>query len=1140
MAIQFILGRSGTGKTRFCIDQIINELLNGDPDKNLIFLVPEQATYQAERAILSDGRIKGYGRLHVLSFDRLGYLLSGKRTARPNLSRVGKQMLIGRILRENRDKLKIFGSVANRVGVAEKLAETVEEFLDNGYGHQEIREILKIEDFDGSRETKGKLEDIEFITGEYLNSVESKFADPVLHLKNSAELIRDSEIFEEASLWVDGFSGFSGNEFSILRELFKRCEESKVALCLDADDIDLATGAKDKLETVSVFYPTEKTYAGLLRVRKEEKLELIEPIILKEQKRFKENQVLSHLEKNIFKFGGVQKLKVHDEVNLLTAGNVRNEVRAAAREIDRIVREGDIRYRDIAVVVTDMNLYEHYVRAAFEDAGVPYFIDKQKSLSQHSAAELLTTALKVVREGFSTSDVLSYVKTGFTDVSEEEIDLLENYCVAFGIEDEDWEKGRKWDYEGVKPKFDEDEINRIKDSAVEELRDLKEDFKERVDSDGKVDVSEFTKTVFEFLGGLDLKGKLATKVKEAVEDERIREAEEHRQFFDKFVSIFDELYEIFGDSKLEIYDIMMILRSAFSDLKMAFIPPTLDQVLVGTIDRSRHPDLKVVFMLGATQKQFPSSAESAGLLNERDRETAEEMGFELLSSRRERLSERQYLGYIAFTRASDRLYVSYPAADEKGTVQSRSSFISELEGLYDGLEERALPAECENLHCVSNVNDFEYLLCRGLGRASDGTPEKSEILKGLLEFSQKDKSLSGIGKRVNYSINYKNSADLSRDVLKKLYAGELKSSASSLGVFAKCPFQYFASKVLNLEPRQEFEMKPMDKGTFFHEVLERLVKKHKNKLAELDEEELLGSVDEQIEEYVKEENYFDNFRKHSMHNRYIFESEVEKLKLFVLEMIKIIRTGRFRPWVAELSFGFDDKSELGYLKFDLSGGKKLTLRGFIDRLDEAEYKGEKLGAVFDYKSSDKSFEVSDVMNGTDLQLPIYILAVKENLKKVGDIEKMIGAFFVPMKMTPGSEDMSDYPERVNNKFKIKGCFDGEYYECLDSEVESGRSEYYGFGFKDGKPYGWYNNSSSYRPEDFEAVINYSKRKIVDLGDRIVSGDIRVWPFRIKNNSACSYCDFNALCRFDWQINDYNFLEVYKKSDGIDKMREEMG
>ena len=126
MAVQFILGRSGTGKTGYCIRAIVNELLQPN-NQTLLFLVPEQASYQAEREILADKRITGYNKLHVLSFDRLQFWLSGKNTARPALSRIGRQMIIHRILRDNKSKLKIYGSSATWPGLAQQMAQTISE-----------------------------------------------------------------------------------------------------------------------------------------------------------------------------------------------------------------------------------------------------------------------------------------------------------------------------------------------------------------------------------------------------------------------------------------------------------------------------------------------------------------------------------------------------------------------------------------------------------------------------------------------------------------------------------------------------------------------------------------------------------------------------------------------------------------------------------------------------------------------------------------------------------------------------------------------------------------------------------------------------------------------------------------------------
>lgn len=1137
MAIQFILGRSGTGKTRFCLDRIIEELKCGDAGQNLILLVPEQATYQAEKSILSDGGVRGYSRLYVLSFARLEYILTGRKAARSALSSVGRQMMIGRILRANRDKLKVFGGTADKAGLAEKLALTVEDFLENGYGPGEIREILADEDNAGmDRAVRWKLEDVELAVGEYLKAVEGKFLDPVVQMKNARSAVGNSDMVRGARLWVDGFSGFSGNEMMILRELFRVADRSEVAMCLDPEQVDIETGARGERGAYGVFYPTEKTYASLLDMRREEGFELIEPVLLKEQKRFGANRGLEHLERGIFEAGEVEKVSAGESVKVYCAGDLRSEVEGAARKIKQLVKSGGFKYSDVAMVVSDMNAYEHYVRAAFDDLKVPYFIDKRRPLNQHSCAEMVMTALKIASGVFETGDVLAYLKTGLAGVEEEDIDLLENYCRAFGIEGKDWKQEGDWEFEGKGNDFDGGEVNRVKNGAVEKLWGFVEDVRGCEGEDGKIEAGDFIRCVFDLIERLGVRDELGEWSEKAMEDGDVERMEEHRQFFEKFVGVFDEFWEVLSGERLGLEDFAGILRVALADMKMAFIPPGLDQVMVGTIDRSRHPDLKAVFIVGATAKSFPAGADSSGILNDKDRELAEGAGFELAASRKEKLAERQYLGYIAFTRASDKLVVSYPASDGEGKVQPRSSFVGNLESCFNDVEEENLKGGCGELKCAESESDFEEVLCETLGKASEKDDKEKEICAAVLEAAESDDELSKKAERVRKGIGYSNSAELERGLADEYYKGGLRSSASGLGSFAKCPYQFFAKNILKLKVRKEFKIQPMDLGEFYHWVMEKLVEEYKERLAELAEGEIAEAVDRKVSDFIERNVYFRNFVSHNRHNSFMFLDEVEKLKKFVRQMVEVMREGSLRPVWAEMDFGLT-KDGVGALEIEVENGKKVYLRGKIDRVDVGEVDGEKTAIVFDYKRSEKSFRVEDVYYGMDLQLPLYMLALKEKGKEKIDFDRVGGAFFVPMNMSPGSVSFSKY-EGYEKRMKIKGIFDGEVYECLEGKL-NGRAKFYSFAFTNSKDqYGYYNNSSAYLREDFEAVLEFGRAKIIDLSNRIMRGEIGVRPYRIKKTSPCGYCDYRGLCRFDWQVNEYNFLEpTGKKEEAIAKIQE---
>ena len=181
MAVRFILGRSGTGKTSFCIKEIVDALSVSSDNQQLILLVPEQATYQAERAILSDKRIAGYSRLGVLSFDRLQFMLSGRNAARPTISRIGRQMIIHRILRDRKGDLKAFGASAEHIGLGRQMAETITELHQYAKTPEDVKQLVSKLDKDRSLAAL-KFTDIALVLDEYLKFVEGKFIDPDVQL----------------------------------------------------------------------------------------------------------------------------------------------------------------------------------------------------------------------------------------------------------------------------------------------------------------------------------------------------------------------------------------------------------------------------------------------------------------------------------------------------------------------------------------------------------------------------------------------------------------------------------------------------------------------------------------------------------------------------------------------------------------------------------------------------------------------------------------------------------------------------------------------------------------------------------------------------------------------------------------------
>ncbi len=1144
MAVQFILGRSGTGKTSYCIKAII-DALTAPGEQPLILLVPEQATYQAERAILSDKRIGGYHRLNVLSFDRLQFLLLGKNTARPTLSNIGRQMIIHRILQDNKDKLQLFDTSVARPGLSRQMSQTISELHRYARTPDDVDRLLnELQKDEKNNLTALKFADIGLVLREYLKFVEDDFFDPDVQVTAACKAVPAAVFAKGAKLWVDGFAGFADAELALLAQLLKAADDAQIALCLEPSNLDLSNPDVDKLNHVSLFSPTEQTYCDLFGIIKKNKLLLAEPIILKEAMRFSHSPQLGHIEKYLFRHKA-PKLKSADDIHLISSPNERAEVRFVAKTILQLVRQKNYRYRDIAVIASDIDCYQHYIEAYFNDYEIPFFIDKRKPLNRHPVIQLISSALQAVTGGFSNGEIFACLKTDLVPISRYEIDLLENYCIAFGITAGDWQSSSRWEFAGRDDDdFDEQRINRIRKKAITPLLKLFEKLCPGGDTEKKINAREFTQLVFDFLDDLKVKETIADWIEDADKGNDDSTIEEHQQLYNKLVDIFDELVEVFGGHTFAAEDYYAIIESAFSQLTLAFIPPTLDQVLVGSIERSRHPDLKAVFLIGATQKQFPVPIGADGILSDDDRHAATSADFSLAATSERTLAERQYLAYIAFTRPSELLYITYPCVDDKGGDIQRSQFIFDIESLFENLREESIADKQIDIENIQSESELADLLCERLGRdiLMQGTDEDGKI-SGLLDDICSDEQLASLGANVCYAIDYDNCAQLDTDVVEECFEKKIKSSATRLSTFTACPYRHFARYILELKERKEFKLEPLDLGNFYHSVLDALLKKlnaDKKDFATVSDNDLIKLLKVQIEKVIKDSAFLSHFVNHRCYNEFIVQTACDTLERCVLAIAQMVGAGSFRPKLSEVSFGRVRESHdtIGEYEIALADDRMLSLAGKIDRLDFADIEGVQTALVFDYKRSSTSFNFSKFYHGLDMQLPIYMLAV---VKASGAGEtnaagtRAIGAFYMPVEANPKTASFAELPGKAQSfEYKAKGIFDGSVTQQLDRKA-SGESKFYNFYVtKDGQPYGIYGNRGALKPDDFEKVLEFTEKKIVAMAEEIISGKIDIRPYRIGTESPCGFCKYASVCRFDWQINDYNILESLSKLQVLER------
>ena len=830
-----------------------------------------------------------------------------------------------------------------------------------------------------------KFADIDLIRRQYAKFIEGKFIDPDIQLSRLRQTASQADFIKGASLWVDGFAGFTTSELAMLGELLKVASQAHIALCVDPAEINPANPRIEDIDPAGLFNPIQRTYADLVGIIKANKLKLAEPIILKKPVRFSQCPPLEHVERNFFK-AGPAKLTAADNIRILSAANKRAEAAFVAKEIQRLVKTKNLRYRDIAVIASDIESYKHYVKVCFDDYKIPFFIDSRKALTQHPVVNLLCSALQVVSNEFGHSDIFAYLKNDLVPIERADVDVLENYCLAFGVSPAEWQSEKDWQFsDPEKDPFDPRRINEIRKKAVAPLLDLRNKLQA-----GAIDAAEFTRIIFDFLNQLGVREKITEWIEQAIEQKDYATVEEHQQFYSRLVDVFDELVEVFGTDKLSCEDYFSIINCAFSQLTLRFIPPSLDEVLVGSIERSRHPDLKAVFLIGTTQREFPTPVSYDTILTDEDRLAAQSADFPLTAGTRQLLAQRQYLAYIAFTRPSQFLYVTYPLSDDAGSDMVRSQFVDSLQALFENLKEESVADGRTDIASVNNEFELAELLGASLGKDRPNAVSADSQLEPLLNSICADEKLGGLGETVRCALDYDNFAKLDKTIISGLFNRRIDSSATRLSTFAACPYKYFSKYILELEPREEFKLEPLDIGDFYHRVLDGVQKQlqaEKKNFADVPDSHLQEILRNQISIILQKDKFISNFMHRRLHNKYIIDSACTALENCVAAIALMARAGEFRPVQSEVVF--DD------YKISLSNGNTLILRGKIDRLDIAKVDGKKIAAVFDYKRRPKSYSWQAFYYGLDMQLAIYMLAVRQAASKFG-IEDVAGAFYMPV------------------------------------------------------------------------------------------------------------------------------------------------
>ncbi|SIS47620.1 helicase-exonuclease AddAB subunit AddB [Salimicrobium flavidum] len=1160
MSIRFITGRSGAGKSDYCLNDIEARLKEEPTGRTIIYLVPDQMTFQQEYALLKRGNIDGSTRAHVFSFSRLAWKVfqeTGGAT-RSYISSTGVQMLLRKIVEERTSDWNVFQKAMEKQGFIHQLEEMITEFKRYRVTPETLEHQMDtMENYahqtGGEQALQDKIEDLHYIYSRLVSHMEGTYVDGEDQLKLLGEKIPHSSFLRDADIYIDGFHSFTPQEYEVLRELFQHAGRVQVTLTLDEESREV--------EDVDLFAETKETCAVLREIAETGKVEVEETLDLSNTNgRFHGKDAFLHLEKH-FEDRPAPSFEGETPIGIYEAVHPRAEVEGTAQEILRLVREEGYRYRDIAILMRDASVYHSLIETIFSDYGIPVFLDEKRTMLNHPLLEMIRSALDVVEGGWRYDAIFRLLKTGFIPSSdrrypldEDGIDELENYVLEYGIRSrEQWRSKEAWRYQRFRgfeqaaqtdeEKKKQDRINAYRYQVVSALESLDDELR------GKRTNEERATSLFVWMSEIRAPETLEKWRGFYDENGEVEKGREQEQVWDNLLQLLDEMVEMIGEESMSLQVFRQAFESGLDSLTFAHVPPSMDHVIVGSVDRSRLNGIKAGFLLGVNEGTWPMKPQGDGMISEEDRAFLAQYGLELAAGSREKLLYDRFYMYLAVTMPAEKLWVSYPLSDEEGRSKAASPIIARIEDLFPECAEHILLQDPDDLEeadrFITTPVKTRSALTAQLARYIKGY-RVQDVWWGVLNWYIQSETKESTTRRVLHSLSYKNEpVSLKKETAHRMHKKQVKTSVSALESYYSCGFQHFAGKGLNLEERRTYKLDAPDIGQLFHEALRQItdwIGEEGRQFAELDR----SSAEKYAHRATEELAPVLQHQVLRSSNRYKYIQE--KLRGVIAQATYILgeqaRRTRFAPVGLELGFGEVKDAQLPPMSVDLPNGFELMLRGRIDRVDQAMDNNELFLRIIDYKSSAKGLNLSDVYYGLSLQMLIYLEVILQNAKDWLGMEATPAGvlyFHVHNPMITGKKLLNDeeIEKEIVKSFKMQGLLleDEGAIRMMDTETEKGHSPIIPAGLKSGG--GFYSNSKVADREMFQALDGYVHKLMTKAGMDITEGNIPLNPYQKKQQTACQFCSFRSVCQFDPTLeeNQYRKLADMKDSKVWEKLKE---
>lgn len=1116
MPLRLILGRAGSGKSTR-IEEEITRHVEADPLGAPIWvLVPEQATFQVERA-LSD-RLGGLMRVRVVSFQRLAHIVMNAvaGAALTPIGDLGRLMLMRKVIEEHKQELRLFGRAAQQPMFAAKVVQQVSELKRYRITPAALSAALS-ESLPTS--LRNKLHDLHLL----YSALSDKYSGVALDSDDRLEwLDKHLSCYRElwdAELYIDGFTGFTPQEDAVLGHLF-RITQATLSLTLDPGLLDA------RLDPSHPFFTTWETANHCRQLARRQGAQVGITAVTRRPNPLPYSP-LAYLEANYFDLTAQPLADPAPGLALVAAETRRAEVEYAARAIIGLCREHNLRYRDIAVTARNLSLYEPLLAEVFPQFDIPYFLDKKRPVRHHPLLDLITAALEALEQGFPYEPTLRCLKTDLWPLARDIVDRVDNFALATGIRGSAWTADLDW--RGLLEEAEQlQDLNAARRVVAAAFSRFDTSFAE-----GK-SVRERAEALLEFLAQLGAEEKLQGWAKSLEQGGDVLGARVHLQVWQAVDQLLAELVAALGDEVLPLADFRKIIVSGCEGILLGLVPPCLDQVLILELGRSRNRTTRAGFLLGVNEGVLPARPSADSLLTDEERAFLSSFDIKLGPTAHRKLFEEEFLVYVGLTRSAERLTISYALTDEGGGALRPSPVVRRLQQLFLQLKPEFATVEApsdgkESLQYLAHPVNAAGFLAAELRKTQAGG-EVSEVWGDVYNYLQSDERSRYLVQTLSRGLRHRvKVAKLPRELVHRLYGKVLRGSVSRLEKYRACPFAHFAYYGLKLRERSVYKLAAVDIGNFFHLALDGFVSQMQAqqldwaKVTRAECKDISRSV---VDGLVPKMGILTSNARH----RYLTTRLQQVVERSARVMGEHARRGKFRPVAVELGFGKEGDS-LPAVKIELADGAVMELSGRIDRVDTASEGNVLYAMVVDYKSGVHDLTPLEAYYGLRTQLLTYLWVVLKYAPNfLGQAARPAAAVYFrvqdPVLISPTPLSVPDAEAQSLRKFRLEGMvLADKTVVCLLDNTAGDRSDIVPVRINANSEV---SGNSAWTKEQLEAMLAHLMGGLAEAGQEIMSGSADVAPFRLDKDTACTYCPYLAVCQFDALHPDsrYRRLEKY--------------